>query len=113
MMCYYLNVQFQDQRVKLLPTGKWLWKRCNTACLDVSRWLLKTKVSVKHIYFYFIIQLATCFDPTGSSSGLHYEPTCLKSCVHSWVPKQRSYLIFVNIVWDPKNVRRFLNKLVH
>ena len=32
------------------------------------------KVSVKHIYFCFIIKLATCFDPTGSSSGLHYEP---------------------------------------
>jgi len=24
----------------------------------------------------FIIKVATCFDPTGSSSGLHFEPIC-------------------------------------
>jgi hypothetical protein len=31
---------------------------------------------VKHnlIYSLIIIKLATCFDPIGSSSGLHYEP---------------------------------------
>jgi hypothetical protein len=26
------------------------------------------------IYLLIIIRLATCFDPTGSSSGLYYEP---------------------------------------
>jgi hypothetical protein len=33
-------------------------------------------VSVKHysIYALITIRLATCFNPTESSSGLHYEP---------------------------------------
>jgi len=31
------------------------------------------KVSVKHNWF-IMIRVATCFDPTGSSSGIHYEP---------------------------------------
>jgi len=33
-------------------------------------------ISVKHnlIYSLFIIRLATCFDPVGSSSGLHCKP---------------------------------------
>ena len=58
--------------------------------------LLKTKVSVKHIYFYFIIKLVTCFDPRGSSSGLHYEPICLKSCIHSWDPNQSLQILSMN-----------------
>jgi len=34
-------------------------------------------VSVKHnfVYSLIIVELATCFDPRGSSSGLHYEPS--------------------------------------
>jgi hypothetical protein len=61
-----------------------------SACFKVARitTFKITKVSIKRIYFYFAIKLATCFDPRGSSSGLCYEPTCLKSCVHSWDPKQ-------------------------
>jgi len=33
-------------------------------------------MSVKHILIYLLIitKLDTCFDPIGSSSGLHYEP---------------------------------------
>jgi hypothetical protein len=34
-------------------------------------------VSAKHNRF-IVIKAATCFDPTGSSSGLHYEPTTKK-----------------------------------
>ena len=32
------------------------------------------------------IKLATCFDPIGSSSGLHYEPIMLENCVKPWDP---------------------------
>jgi len=32
------------------------------------------------------IRLATCFDPTGSSSDLLFEPFILESCVHPWDP---------------------------
>jgi len=37
-------------------------------------------VSVKHnlIYSLIIIRLATCFEPAGSLSGLHYEPTDIR-----------------------------------
>jgi hypothetical protein len=37
-------------------------------------------VSVKHnlIYSLITVRLATCFDPVGSSSGLHYEPMNVK-----------------------------------
>jgi len=43
-------------------------------------------VSVKHnlVYSLIIIKLATCFDPIGSSSDLHYEPVVLENCVHPW-----------------------------
>ena len=36
-------------------------------------------VSIKHnlIYSLITIRLATCFDPTGSSSGILYEPVNL------------------------------------
>ena len=43
-------------------------------------------------YLLFIFRLATCFDPTGSSSGLHCKP------INVYVA---AYLL-VNIVWDPK-----------
>jgi hypothetical protein len=44
---------------------------------DVSRSYQNKAVSVKHnlIYSLITITLATCFDPVGSSLGLHYEPT--------------------------------------
>jgi len=37
-------------------------------------------VSVKHnlIHSLIITKLATCFEPVGSSSGLHYEPLNVK-----------------------------------
>jgi len=82
-------------------------------------------VSVKHnlIYSLIIIKLATCFDPTGSSSGLHYEPIMLENCVHPWDPNnvykdkynrfvssdlQYVIFIFCKHCWDPKDVRSFL-----
>jgi hypothetical protein len=36
------------------------------------------EVSVKHNLICYLILLATCFDPIGSSSGLHYEPINVK-----------------------------------
>jgi hypothetical protein len=44
---------------------------------DVSRNFQSRVVFVKHnlIYLLITIRLATCFDPVGLSSGLHYEPT--------------------------------------
>jgi len=43
---------------------------------DVSRNYQNRVVSVKHnlIYSLITIRVATCFNPTGSSSGLLYEP---------------------------------------
>ena len=43
---------------------------------SVSRNYYNRVVSIKYniIYSLFTIRLATCFDPVGSSSGLHYEP---------------------------------------
>jgi len=40
------------------------------------------------IYSFIIIRLATCFDPAGSSSGLHYKPVALENCINSWETKQ-------------------------
>jgi hypothetical protein len=42
--------------------------------------------------YLLLIRVATCFDTTVSSSGLHYEPVMLESCVHSWDSKQCSQL---------------------
>jgi len=59
-------------------------------------------VSVKHNLVYsliIIINLAACFDPVGSSSGLHYEPINVR--------KLRTSLGSQNY-WDPKDVRSFL-----
>jgi len=36
------------------------------------------KVSMKHSEF-IVIRMATCFDPIGSSSGLHHEPVNYKA----------------------------------
>jgi hypothetical protein len=44
----------------------------------------------------FIVQLATCFDPAGSSKGLYVNQVLLKNCVHQW---------------DPKDVSKFLTLL--
>jgi len=72
---------------------------------------IETKFSVKLIYFYFIlfyfilfyfilfyfiIIMATCFNPRRSSLGLHFEPTFLKICVHSWDPKQCLQILSMN-----------------
>ena len=79
--------------------------------------------------YLFIIRVSTCFDPTGSSSGLHYEPVDVKK-LRTFMGSQTMftivkyekfvsnglhmqdknvlYLTFVNIVLDPKNVRSFL-----
>jgi len=48
-------------------------------------------VSVKHylIYSLITIRLATCFDPTGSSSGLHYEPVDVRKLRTSLGSQQR------------------------
>ena len=42
-----------------------------------------------------MIRVATCFDPTGSSSGLHYEPINYKAAYILGIPDN---------VWDPKNI---------
>jgi len=48
---------------------------------DVSRNYQNSIVSVKHnlIFPLITIRLATCFDPTGSLSGLLYEPINVRS----------------------------------
>ena len=38
------------------------------------------------VYLLFIVELATCFDPAGSSSGLCVNQVMLKNCVHLWDP---------------------------
>ena len=70
------------------------------------------------IYSLIIIRLATFFDPVGSSSGLirklrtffGSQTMFTKDKYERFVSKDTnlSYLSFVNIVWDPKNVRSFL-----
>jgi len=51
-----------------------------------------TKIKYKRIrqthliYWLFIVELATCFDPAGSSSGLYVNQVMLKNCVHLWDP---------------------------
>ena len=47
---------------------------------DVSRDYQNRAVSVKHnlIYSLITIRLAKCFEPTGSSSGLLYEPVNIR-----------------------------------
>jgi hypothetical protein len=37
---------------------------------------------------FIMIKVATCFDPTGSSSGLHYEPTTQIAAYIVWDPKR-------------------------
>jgi len=44
--------------------------------------------NVSNTSVLFIIKVVTCFDPMGSSSGLHCEPACLKNCIQSWDRKQ-------------------------
>jgi len=39
------------------------------------------------VYLLFIVELATCFDPAKSSSGLYVNQAMLKNCVHLWNPK--------------------------
>jgi hypothetical protein len=36
------------------------------------------------VYLLFIVELATCFDPAGSSSRLYVNQVMLKNCVHLW-----------------------------
>jgi hypothetical protein len=38
------------------------------------------------VYFLFIVELATCFDSAGSSSGFYVNQVMLKNCVHLWDP---------------------------
>ena len=42
---------------------------------------INNKIYHQHnlVYYFVIIRVATCFDPTGSSSGLHYEPVNYKA----------------------------------
>ena len=45
-------------------------------------------VSVKHnfVYLLFTVELATRFDPAGSSSGLYVNQVMLENSVHPWNP---------------------------
>jgi len=79
-------------------------------------------VSVEHNLIYYFILLATCFDPAGSSSGLHYEPfnvkkprtslgsqQCLQKInIRGSGPHKPLIFIFCKHCWDPKDVRSFL-----
>jgi len=38
------------------------------------------------VYYFIIIRVATCFDPIGSSSGLHYEPVNYKATYIRGIP---------------------------
>jgi len=38
------------------------------------------------VYYFIIIRAATCFDPTGPSSGLHYEPVNYKAAYIIGIP---------------------------
>jgi len=38
------------------------------------------------VFLLFIVELATCFDPAGASSGLYVKQVMLKNCVHFWDP---------------------------
>jgi len=53
-----------------------------------------------------MIRVATCFEPTGSSSGLHYEPVNCKAAYILGIPTMftSNNLLYVDIVWDPNNV---------
>jgi len=44
-------------------------------------------------------RVTTCFDPVGSSSGLHCEPVNYKAAYIVGIP---------SIIWDPNNVCRFM-----
>jgi len=52
------------------------------------REFIKRIVSVKHnfVFSLIIVELATCFDPAGSSSGLYVNQVMLENCVHLWDP---------------------------
>jgi hypothetical protein len=64
--------------------------------------LLKRIVSIKHnlIYSLIIIKLATCFDPAGSSSGLHYEPVNVK---------KTAYIFGIPTVFTKDERKRFVS----
>ena len=36
------------------------------------------------VFLLFIVELATRFDPAGSSSGLYVNQVMLENCVHIW-----------------------------
>jgi hypothetical protein len=78
-------------------------------------------VSLKHnlTYSLITIRLATCFDPIGSSSGLHYKPFNVKrlrtslgsqQCLQKMNAKGSCPMsfIFCKHYWDPKDVRCLL-----
>ena len=46
------------------------------------------------VYYFIIIRVATCFDPIGSSSGLHYEPVNYRAAyiVRSSIVNWTAYL---------------------
>jgi len=50
--------------------------------------------------------VATCFDPTGSSSGLHYEPVNVKK-LRTFLGSQTMFTIvkYENFVTDGKNIQ--------
>jgi hypothetical protein len=55
--------------------------------LEVREFLNRI-VSVKHNFVcsLIIVELATCFDPAGSSSGLYVNQVMLENYVHLWDP---------------------------
>jgi hypothetical protein len=47
------------------------------------------------VYLLFIVESATCFDPAGSSSGLHVNQVMLKNCAHLWDLKDVCILTWI------------------
>jgi len=75
-------------------------------------------MSVRHnlIYLLIIIKSVTCFDPIGSSSGLHYEPINFRKLRQDTKDKCKRFVsnghepftfIFVNIIGIPKRYAVF------
>jgi hypothetical protein len=56
------------------------------------------------VYLLFIVKLATCFGPAGSSSSIKEKKVMLEYCVHLWDPADVYQ-------WHPKDVRSFLTLL--
>jgi hypothetical protein len=49
--------------------------KTETSSQETNELIIMTKKIPSNTTSFIMIKVATCFDPIGSSSGLHYEPT--------------------------------------